>query len=291
MSTRVTTTVAWLEGVDQRVLTPLQDVIDVDALQELLADPERPSVTAGFEYEGYRIDFGSDGTITIDGTPTSTDGTVAPGTSILCVRSADESAEHIAWPTYTVAGPADHRAWLEVLAMDAGTADESGSEPGAEPILEPNPESELDRTAAGRRRTIVVCGASDEFGQLGAQHRLGRDSDHDHSLTEAQIVSIPDCGDLSTLGQRVNDQLAVWEQIGANSVVRIHSLAPFLDATARSQLFQFFHLLIGRVAGTDTLLQVQCDASVVAERTITTLDPLFDVVIEFDADGRVSISV
>ncbi|MGQ4557515.1 DUF7504 family protein [Halobellus sp. GM3] len=285
MSTRVATTVAWLEGVEQTTLSPLQDVIDVDALKELLTDTERPSVTAGFDYEGYRIDFNSDGTITVDGTPASTDGTIAPGTSVLCVGTTVDSAEHIEWPTYTIAGPTDHRAWLEVLAKDSSTGSVDDDKSGPEPKLEP----ELEFAAADTRRTIFVCGSDEVSAQLAPRHRLG--SGHDHPLTEEQLVRIADCGDLSTLGQRLSDQLAVWETIGANSVVRIHALAPFLDATALSQLFRFFHLLIGRVAATDTVLQVQCDASVVAERTIDTLDPLFDVVIKFDSNGRLSVSI
>ncbi|MFD1599214.1 DUF7504 family protein [Halobellus rarus] len=277
LSTRVATTVAWLEGVEQTALTPLQDVIDVDALQELPTDAERPSVTAGFDYEGYRIDFNSDGTITVDGTPASTDGTIAPGTSVLCIGPAGDSTEYIEWPTYTIAGPTDHQAWLEVFAKD-------GDIPSTN-----EDEAELEFTAPTTRQTPFVCGAGEESAQIASHHRLG--VDYDHPQPEKQVVRISDCGDLSTLGQRVSDQLAVWERVGANSVVRIHSLAPFLDASALSQLFQFFHLLIGQVAATDTFLQVQCDATLVAERTIDTLDPLFDVVIEFDADGRFSVSI
>jgi len=59
--------VAWFKGVEPTALTPLQGVIDVDALNALFDKPEETDLSVSFEYDECVVEVTNDGTITIRG--------------------------------------------------------------------------------------------------------------------------------------------------------------------------------------------------------------------------------
>jgi len=66
-STGVIRAVAWFKGVEPTALTPLQGVIDVDALNALFDKPEETDLSVSFEYDECVVEVTNDGTITIRG--------------------------------------------------------------------------------------------------------------------------------------------------------------------------------------------------------------------------------
>jgi len=66
-STGVIRAVAWFKGVEPTALTPLQGVIDVDALNALFDKPEETEISVSFEYDECVVEVTNDGTITIRG--------------------------------------------------------------------------------------------------------------------------------------------------------------------------------------------------------------------------------
>jgi len=57
--------IASIEGVDPKELEPLYDVIDTDALDELIHNSDSQHVTVEFEYDGYMIRVEGTGDITV----------------------------------------------------------------------------------------------------------------------------------------------------------------------------------------------------------------------------------
>ena len=70
-SAAVINAVAWCNGTDPTTLTPLQEVLDVDALDTLLDAPQEAAVSITFDYEGWTVQVAGDGTLTIRGSPHS----------------------------------------------------------------------------------------------------------------------------------------------------------------------------------------------------------------------------
>jgi hypothetical protein len=82
--------VAWCNGADPTTLTPLQEVIDVDALDALMDAPQEAAVSITFDYEACTVQVAGDGTLNIRGTAHSMQ--VDPGQTrtVLLLRAARE---------------------------------------------------------------------------------------------------------------------------------------------------------------------------------------------------------
>lgn len=114
------------------------------------------------------------------------------------------------------------------------------------------------------------------------------DSEAEGSSTGASrpITVVPNPGDLTNLGIAVSERLSELSETDGRIVVCFHSLTVLLQYADLQRVFRFVHTLSGRMRACGALAHFHVDPAAHDERTITTLEPLFDVAVEFtDADG------
>jgi hypothetical protein len=59
-------TVAGYEGVDPVDLPPLQETVDVDALERLVDSADNDALTVTFDYCGYEVTVDGDGDVSVE---------------------------------------------------------------------------------------------------------------------------------------------------------------------------------------------------------------------------------
>jgi hypothetical protein len=99
---------------------------------------------------------------------------------------------------------------------------------------------------------------------------------------DVTVTTMSDPGNLRRLGTAVTLYLDDWTDTGRETSVYVDDLTPFVESAGLEPTFQFLHLLIQTTTGTDATLLVRADASTTDERTVNTLRPLFDAVIDSD---------
>jgi hypothetical protein len=115
-------------------------------------------------------------------------------------------------------------------------------------------------------------------------------SGEEESSTPTVIHTIADRGDLVSLGEAISRQLSEWEHGDDRTVVCFQSLTALLEHIELRQLFRFLHALCYRLKSAGAVSHFHLDPDAVDERTIYTLRPLFDTIVEHDASGAVQIS-
>lgn len=107
------------------------------------------------------------------------------------------------------------------------------------------------------------------------------------------LATVRDPTDASDLGITISLYLQDWATDDAPTVLGFHSLTGMLDHVDVETGFRFLHVLGRRLADTETSGRFYLDPSTVDERTVRTLRPVFDEVVEREspADDQLSPDV
>jgi hypothetical protein len=98
---------------------------------------------------------------------------------------------------------------------------------------------------------------------------------------------ISDPRDLTSLAAAISRQLSRWADSAPRTVVCIQSLTALSEHVGLRRLFRFVHVLGRRLTAADAVSHFHLDPRAVEERTLYTLLPLFDTVVERDDGGTV----
>jgi hypothetical protein len=280
LSSRVANAIAWLEDVEPAALNPLQEVVDVDAMNRLFEADRRSQPTVSFEYEGYEIVIQRGRKITVRSEAEPDPGTLPPGTTALALA-----------PFHS-----DHEEAVCNGLFSAAAPDDAGSDPGENPYARTNvlgvtfdlsDADPLDRwhfAASDPNRVgfLSVGGFS-----RGSRRRsdLTRSDSPPPAPEAVRIDAVSEPGDLQAIGMRINERLSAWSDSDTQSVLCFHSVSDLLDAAALEDVFRFLHLLNGWLSSKGTLAHFHLDPRRHDEQPVNTLRPLFDVVFEVERDG------
>jgi hypothetical protein len=109
----------------------------------------------------------------------------------------------------------------------------------------------------------------------------------DAGLPESVSVrGVPDASDIPRLGITISDEI---EREPDHVVCCFDSLTALLQYADLQRVYRFVHTLEGRLSSVDGVAHYHMDPAAHDEQTISTLRPLFDVVVEIGRDGGVEI--
>jgi hypothetical protein len=100
------------------------------------------------------------------------------------------------------------------------------------------------------------------------------------------VRHVPDASDVPRLGIVISDALSADPE---NVVCCFDTLTALLQYADLQRVYRFVHTLNGRLGTVDGLAHYHMDPTAHDERTVSTLRPLFDAVVEVDRDGSVEI--
>ena len=100
------------------------------------------------------------------------------------------------------------------------------------------------------------------------------------------VTTVSSPGDLTGIGIELGHFFEDWADDGNALVLCFRSLTTFLQYADLRSVYRFVHVLTGRVRNAGGLAHFHLDPSAHDQRTINTLQGLFDAVVEPDADGR-----
>lgn len=124
-----------------------------------------------------------------------------------------------------------------------------------------------DATRSGTRETITT----DDDGQI-------------------TIESISDSSDLMRIGISISKILSDWAERGGESVLCFHSLTALLQFVEDPKVvFRFIHVLQGQIRGSGATAHYHMDSGAHGEEVISTFRPLFDEILTFTEDGKLSV--
>ncbi|KTG11684.1 hypothetical protein AUR64_00385 [Haloprofundus marisrubri] len=128
-------------------------------------------------------------------------------------------------------------------------------------------------------------GGSDELAIVDCVGRLSG-FDPDREQPNRRYVSSP--GDLTGVGIAVTEFMRRQYEAGTETRVGVHSLSTMLMYTELRRLFQFLHVLTGRIANCEFSGVFVADDDVVDDRDFAILKQPFDAVLELREtdDGR-----
>lgn len=101
------------------------------------------------------------------------------------------------------------------------------------------------------------------------------------------VETIADAGNLRRLGMMISKYLAEWEGAPTDIVVCFHSLEPLLESSDLQTAFRFLHILQGRIRAAGARAHYHLEDS--EDPGAAMLGQLFDVQLDFDDDGSVSV--
>lgn len=136
----------------------------------------------------------------------------------------------------------------------------------------------IDETPA--RLGVIGVGAADAESDRGPVSADGTDV----------LTSVRDPDDVSDLGTTISLYLEDWATDETQTVFGLHSLTAMLNHVELETTFRFLHVLTRRLDAIGTSGRFYLDPGSVDERTIETLRPVFDTVIERDGDDDDRIS-
>jgi hypothetical protein len=124
---------------------------------------------------------------------------------------------------------------------------------------------------------------------VGASERSG-DGDPVSATGSDVLTTVRDPADASDLGIAISLYLQDWATDDAPTMLGLHSLTAMLDHVDEETTFRFLHVLGRRLADTETNSRFHLDPTVVDERTIRTLRPVFDDVVEWEPSATASLA-
>jgi hypothetical protein len=126
-------------------------------------------------------------------------------------------------------------------------------------------------------RVCVVSGAD----RYPSETTTGADDER----TTLSVSVVRDPSDLPRLGMTISRAVDDWEDDDA--LACFHSLTALLQYAEPQRVFRFVHLLQNRL---DATTHYHMDAAAHDAQTVATLRPLFDAVVEYDADGNATVT-
>lgn len=261
--------VAWFQEVEPTDLPPLYQAVDPDALDALVESPKDGTRSISFEYNGCEVQVTSDRTISIHQAPHSIRGDFEPATNVLLLTPFESCHHDEACNQLLSATPSTR---VNVLGV---TFDPSGTKQLARWKFERVTPAEISLITVGDFTRSSAHAPDDSV--------LPRE--------KIQIDSVADPNDLTTLGLRISEQLSAWESSDVQPVVCFHSLSALLHETELSRVFRFLHILTGRFSVGGAVSHFHLDPQAHDDKTIKTLRPLFDAVLEVNEDGTWSLDV
>lgn len=107
---------------------------------------------------------------------------------------------------------------------------------------------------------------------------------------EITIESIADSSDLMRIGISISKFLSDWAEDGGSSVLCFHSLTALLQFVDDPKVvFRFIHVLQGQIRGSNATAHYHMDSGAHDDQTISTFRPLFDEVLTYTEDGKLSV--
>jgi hypothetical protein len=268
-SAGVINAVAWCNGVDLTTLAPLQEVIDVDALDALMDSSQEAAVSVTFDYEGCTVQVTGDGTLTIRGSPHSTQVDPGQARTVLLLAPLESTHDATACNELLSALPSSPTRVL-------GVTFESTSDDRLETW-------EFDGDAPAHISIITVGDFTRSAASRGSEDR--------RPIDQVRVDTVTDPDDLTMLGLRISDQVSEWDLVDEQPVVCFRSLTALLETTDLERVFRFLHILLGRLSSTGAIAHFHLDPRAHDDETVDTLRPLFDTVLDVDDDGTRTISV
>jgi hypothetical protein len=104
------------------------------------------------------------------------------------------------------------------------------------------------------------------------------------------LLPVSSPGDLTGLGMRISQQLSEWANENHQVVVDFDSLTTLLEYEDRRSVFEFMHVLKGRIEATDAVAHYHMDPTAHDAEEVNTFKSLMDAVVEVDEDGAFSLS-
>ena len=261
--------VAWCNGADPTTLTPLQEVIDVDALDALMDAPQEAAVSITFDYEGCTVQVTGDGTLTVRGTAHSMQVDPEQARTVLLLAPLESTHDATACNELLSALPSTPTHVLGVT-FESPNADHLDT-------------WEIDGDTPTQISIITVG----DFPRSAAGPGSGRR----RPTEQVRVDTVADPDDLTTLGLRISDQLSEWGQADEQPVVCFRSLTALLETCDLERVFRFLHLLTARLSLAGASAHFHLDPRAHDDQTVNTLRPLFDAVLDVDDDGTQTMSV
>lgn len=104
-----------------------------------------------------------------------------------------------------------------------------------------------------------------------------------------RIATVSEPGDLTGIGIEISQALSAWEDDDALTSLCFHSVTGLLQYADLRRAFQFLHVLAKRTDAVDGIAHYHMDPTAHDDRTVSTLRPLFDTVVEVSPDGSVDV--
>ena len=127
-------------------------------------------------------------------------------------------------------------------------------------------------------RSLAVISAKDGPGATRTETGSGG------AGTGVVVRTVSDPSDLPKLGMSITSVLDGWPD-DEGVLLCLDSLTELLRRVELRRVYRFVHILSDRLAHLDAQLHVHLDAESCDERTLATLEPLFDAVVEVPAHG------
>lgn len=129
------------------------------------------------------------------------------------------------------------------------------------------------------RRVSVVSGVD----RVPSTTTLERDD----GTTEISVEVVDDPADLPAVGMTISRAVADLAADGQDPLVCFHSLTALLQYVPLERTYRFLNLLQNRI---DSTGHYHMDANAHDDQEVATLRSLFDVVVEYDDTGAITIS-
>jgi len=127
-------------------------------------------------------------------------------------------------------------------------------------------------------RNLAVVSAEDGPGATRTETGSGEAS------TGVAVRTVSDPSDLPKLGMSITSVLDGWPD-DEGVLLCLDSLTELLRRVELQRVYRFVHILSDRLAHLDAQLHVHLDVEDCDERTLATLEPLFDAIVEVPAHG------
>jgi hypothetical protein len=99
--------------------------------------------------------------------------------------------------------------------------------------------------------------------------------------TELSWATVSSAADLSGIGVKIDRCLSSWSD-GPPVQICFDSVSALLKTTDLPTVFRFLHVLMRRIDAADAVAHYHLDPSVHGQRTVSTIETLFEAVREYD---------
>ena len=103
--------------------------------------------------------------------------------------------------------------------------------------------------------------------------------------SNVSTASVSSPGDLTGLGIKLSQCLSSWSADAKPTAVHFDSLTTLLQFADLKRVFQFVHVVTGRIESADAVGYFHLDPAAHDDQTVATLRGIFDGVYEYGSDG------